>query len=106
MEIIFSKSFLFICQVFMPALPRSYKMHLGDEESPKITNMVFAYIFTDSLNVLYLLNTQTKHPTPHNSHSNQVTIASMVQLFQNRIQSMTIYKVRAHINIDGNKKSR
>ena len=39
-----------------------------------------AYIFTDSLNVLYLLNTQIKHPTLHNSHPDQVTLASMVQL--------------------------
>ena len=27
-----------------------------------------AYIFINSLNVLYLLNTQIKHPTLHNSH--------------------------------------
>ena len=27
-----------------------------------------AYIFTDNLNVLYVLNTQIKHPTLHNSH--------------------------------------
>ena len=60
------------------------------------------YIFTDSLNVLYLLNTQIKHPTLHNSHPYQVTLASMVQLLQNRSQPITLYKVRAHVNIDGN----
>ena len=41
-----------------------------------------AYIFTDSLNVLYLLNTQIKHPTLHNSHPDQITLANMVQLLQ------------------------
>ena len=43
-----------------------------------------AYIFTNNLNVLYVLNTQIKHPTLHNSHPNQITLASMVQLLQNR----------------------
>jgi hypothetical protein len=60
-----------------------------------------AYIFIDSLNVLYLLNTQIEHPTLHNSHPDQVTFASMVQLLQNRSQPTTLYKVRAHVNIDG-----
>ena len=64
-----------------------------------------AYIFTDSLNVLYLLNTQIKHPTLHNSHPDQVTLASMVQLLQNRFQPITLYKVRAHVNIDGNEQA-
>ena len=64
-----------------------------------------AYIFTDSLNVLYLLNTQIKHPTLHNSHPDQVTLASMVQLLQNRSQPLTLYKVRAHVNIDGNEQA-
>ena len=63
------------------------------------------YIFTDSLNVLYLLNTQIKHPTLHNSHPDQVTLASMVQLLQNRSQPTTLYKVRAHVNIDGNEQA-
>jgi hypothetical protein len=53
-------------------------------ETLKIINNQYpnelAYIFTDSLNVLYLLNTQIKHPTLHNSHPDQVTLASMVQL--------------------------
>jgi ribonuclease HI len=61
-----------------------------------------AYIFTDSLNVLYLLNTQIKHPTLHNSHPDQVTLNSMVQLLQSRTQPTTISKVRAHVNIEGN----
>jgi ribonuclease HI len=64
-----------------------------------------AYIFTDSLNVLYLLHTQIKHPTLHNSHPDQVTITSMVQFLQNRSQPVTLYKVRAHVNIDGNEQA-
>jgi ribonuclease HI len=64
-----------------------------------------AYIFTDSLNVSYLLNTQIKHPTLHNSHPDQITLADMVQLLQNRTQPITLYKVRAHVNIDGNEQA-
>ena len=64
-----------------------------------------AYIFTDSLKVLYLLNTQIKHPTLHNSHPDQTTLATMVQLLQNRTQPITLYKVRAHVNIDGNEQA-
>ena len=64
-----------------------------------------AYIFTDSLNVLYLLNTQIKHPTLHNSHPDQVAFASMVQLLQNQSQPITLYKVKAHVNIDGNEQA-
>ena len=55
-----------------------------------------AYIFTDNLNVLYLLNTQIKHPTLHNSHPDQITLAIMVQLLQSRTQPITLYKVRSH----------
>jgi hypothetical protein len=60
------------------------------------------YIFTDSLNVLYLLNSQIKHPTLYNNHPDQVTPASMVQLLQNRSKSITLYKARAHVNINDN----
>ena len=63
-----------------------------------------AYIFIDNLNVLYLLNTQIKHPTLHNSHPDQVTLASMVQLLQSRSQPITLYKVGAHV-IDGNEQT-
>ena len=62
-----------------------------------------AYIFTDCLNVLYLLNTQIKHPTLHNSHPDQNTLASMVELLQQRTQPISLYKVKAHINFYGNK---
>ena len=64
-----------------------------------------AFIFTDSLNVLYLLNIQIKHPTLHNSHPDQITLATMVKILQNRTQPITLYKVRANVNIDGNEKT-
>ena len=64
-----------------------------------------AFIFTDSLNVLYLLNTQIKHPTLHNSHPDQTTLNSMVKILQDRTQPITLYKVRAHVSIDGNEKT-
>ena len=64
-----------------------------------------AFIFTDSLNVLYLLNTQIKHPTLHNSHPYHTTLNSMVKVLQNRTQPITLYKVRTHVNIDGNEKA-
>ena len=64
-----------------------------------------AFIFTNSLNVLYLLNTQIKHPTLYNSHPDQTTLVSMVQIPQNRTQPITLYKVRAHNNIEGNEKA-
>jgi ribonuclease HI len=64
-----------------------------------------AYIFIDSLNVLYLLNTQIKHPTLHNSHTDQITLATMVQLLQNRTQPITLYKIRAHVNNDSNEQA-
>ena len=47
-----------------------------------------AYIFTINLNVLYLLNTQIKHPTLHNSHPDQITLATMVQLLPQGVHSM------------------
>jgi ribonuclease HI len=64
-----------------------------------------AVIFTDILNVLYLLNTQIKRPTLHNSHPDQPTLNSMVKILQDRTQPITLYKVRAHVNIAGNEKA-
>lgn len=64
-----------------------------------------AYIFTDCINVLYLLNTQITHPTTHNSHPEQTILISMVQMLQNRIHITTLHKVRAHGNIEGNEQA-
>ena len=64
-----------------------------------------AHIFTDCINVLYLLNTQITHPTLHNSHPDQTILISMVQMILNRTQITTFHKVRAHANIDGNEQA-
>jgi ribonuclease HI len=61
-----------------------------------------AHIFTDNLNSLYLLNMQITHPTHHNNHLDKLILASMVHMLQNRTHPLSIYKVRAHINILGN----
>ena len=60
------------------------------------------YIFIDSLNSLYLLNTQIKHPSLHNNHLDKIILAEMVQMLQNKTYRLFIYKVRAHSNIIDN----
>jgi hypothetical protein len=39
-----------------------------------------AHIFTNSLNSLYLINTQIKHPTQQNNHPDKTIIASIVNM--------------------------
>jgi hypothetical protein len=51
-----------------------------------------AYIFTDSLNSLYLINTQIK-------------LASIVNMLKNRTATTYLYKARAHTNIIGNEEA-
>ena len=64
-----------------------------------------AHIFTDCLNVLYLINTQTKHPTTHNSHPDKKILESIVKMLQDRTQTTTLHKVKAHTNISGNEQA-
>ena len=61
-----------------------------------------AHIFTDCLNVMYLLNTQTKHPTQHNNHPNNKILDPIIKLLQSRTQTTTLHKVKTHVNISGN----
>jgi ribonuclease HI len=61
-----------------------------------------AHIFTDCLNVLYLINTQIKHPTTHNNHPDKQILESIVLMLQSRTQITTMHKVKAHTNISGN----
>ena len=61
-----------------------------------------AHIFTDCINVLYLLNTHITHPFLHNNHPNKTIMTSMVEMLQNRTQLTTLHKVRTHANIEGN----
>jgi type IV secretory pathway TraG/TraD family ATPase VirD4 len=42
-----------------------------------------AHIFTDSLNSLYLINTQIKHPTQQNNHPDKTMLASIVNMLKN-----------------------
>ena len=63
------------------------------------------HIFTDCLNVLYLLNTQIKHPTPHNSHPDKNILESMTAMLQSRTQITTLLKVKSHANINGNEQA-
>ena len=60
------------------------------------------HIFMDCLNVLYLLNTQIKHPTIHNSHPYKNILESMTTMLQSRTQITTLHKVKARANINGN----
>ena len=64
-----------------------------------------AHIFTDCLNCLYVLNTQLKHPTHHNNHADKIILTYMVEMLKSRTQPITIYKVKAHTNIDGNEQT-
>jgi hypothetical protein len=64
-----------------------------------------AYIFTDSLNSLYLINTQIKHPTQQNNHPDKTVLASIVNMLKNRTAITHLHKVRAHTNIIGNEEA-
>jgi ribonuclease HI len=64
-----------------------------------------AHIFTNSLNSLYLINTQIKHPIQQNNHPDKTILASIVNMLKNRIATTHLYKVRAHTNIIGNEEA-
>jgi ribonuclease HI len=64
-----------------------------------------AHIFTDSLNSLYLINTQIKHPTLQNSHPDKTMLALIAKMLKDRIAPTTLHKVRAHTNIKGNEEA-
>jgi ribonuclease HI len=59
-----------------------------------------AHIFIDCLNVLYLLNTQIKHATLHNSHPDKNILESITTMLQSHTQITTLHKVKAHANIN------
>jgi ribonuclease HI len=64
-----------------------------------------AYIFTDSLNSLYFINTQIKHPIQQNNHPDKTILASIVNMLKNRIATIHLHKIRAHTNILGNEEA-
>jgi ribonuclease HI len=64
-----------------------------------------AHIFTDSLNSLYLINTQIKYSTQQNNYPDETILALIVKLLKDRAAPTTLYKVRAHTNIIGNEEA-
>ena len=60
------------------------------------------FIFTDSLNSLYLLNTQITHPSLHNNHPDKTILTHITQMLQSRTQPTSLHKVKAYSNITGN----
>ena len=71
-----------------------------DEYPNKPTN-----IFTNCLNGLYVIKTQIKHPTVHDNHPHKTILQEIVKLLQQRTQPTTLYKIRAHANIEGNEQA-
>ena len=63
------------------------------------------HIFINSLNSLYLLNTQIKHSSLHTNHADRTILSDMVEMLQKRTNILTIYKVKAHSNITINDKA-
>ena len=63
------------------------------------------HIFIDCLNGLYVIKTQVKHLTLHNNHLDKIILQEIVELLQQRTKPTTLYKVRAHANIESNEKA-
>ena len=63
------------------------------------------HIFTNNLNSLYLLNTQIRHSSLHTNYPDKTILLEMVQMLQQRTNTLTIYKVRVHSNIASNDKA-
>ena len=61
-----------------------------------------AHIFTDCLNILYLLNTQIKHPTSHNSDLDKIILKDMIKMLISRTQTTALHTLKARTNIEGN----
>jgi ribonuclease HI len=59
-------------------------------------------IFTDSLNSLYLINTQIRHPSTHNNHQDKTILQEIVTMLLQRTQPTSLHKVKAHTNFTGN----
>ena len=93
--------------VRLPSLQNIFRAELmAIRATLKIINEEYpnepAHIFTDCLNGLYIIKTQIKHLTLYNNHPDTTILQKIVELLQERIQPTTVYKVRAHANIEGN----
>jgi hypothetical protein len=94
----------------LPGLPSNEKNssdhHNSYNKDPNLVNKYSEepiYIFTDSLNSLYLINTQIKHPTLHTNHPNKTILIEIVIMLQEKTQPISLHKVRAHTKIARNK---
>ena len=60
------------------------------------------YIFTYSLNSIYLINNHIHHPTSQHHHPDKLLIAAIIQQIYWTPHKIYIHKVRAHSDITGN----
>jgi ribonuclease HI len=60
------------------------------------------YIFTDSLNSLYLINTQIQHPSKYTNHPDKTILTQIVTMLHSRTHPIALHKVKAHTDITGN----
>jgi ribonuclease HI len=60
------------------------------------------HIFTDSINIIYLINNHIHHPTSQHHHPNKLLIATTVRQIYWTPHKVHIHKVRAHTGIAGN----
>jgi hypothetical protein len=56
-------------------------------------------------NILYLINTQIKHPTQQNNHPEKSILALIVKLLKDHKAPTTLHIVRAYTNIKGNEEA-
>jgi ribonuclease HI len=61
------------------------------------------YIFNDSLNLIYLINTQLQHSTTHNNHLKKLLLQEIAKKIINKTSPLYIHKVKAHKGILDNK---
>ena len=60
------------------------------------------YIYTDSLNNIYLINNHLQHPTSQHHHPDKLLISAIVHQMYWTPHMIHIHKVRAHTCISGN----
>ena len=66
------------------------------------TPHTYTYIFTDSLNNIYLIHNHIRHPSSQHNHPNKLCIAAIVNHITWSTHKITIQKVKAHTCITCN----
>jgi hypothetical protein len=69
------------------------------------TNTKPTYIFTDSLNSIYLVNTQLRHPTLQNYHLDKLLLQEVIKYIKDKQSLPFIHKTRAHKSILGDEEA-